>query len=56
MTPRWPMLLALGVILTMAGPPPPLAAGPTREEALTALADAGDAIAATASWPSERPG
>ena len=43
MTPCWPMLLALGVILTMAGPPPPLAAGPTREEALTALADAGDA-------------
>jgi tetratricopeptide (TPR) repeat protein len=42
-TPRWPMLLALGVILTMAGSPPPLAAGPTREEALTALADAGDA-------------
>ena len=43
MTPRWPMRLALGVILTMAGSPPPLAAGPTREEALTALADAGDA-------------
>ena len=43
MTPCWPMLLALGVILTMAGPPPPHAAGPTREEALTALADAGDA-------------
>jgi len=42
-TPRWPMRLALGVILTMAGSPPPLAAGPTREEALTALADAGDA-------------
>jgi len=38
----WPALLALGAILTMPGAPPPLAAGPTREEALTALADGGD--------------
>lgn len=43
MTRCWPVLLALGAILTtMPGAPPPLAAGPTREEALTALADAGD--------------
>jgi tetratricopeptide (TPR) repeat protein len=38
----WPVLLALGAILTMPGGPAPLAAGPTREEALTALADGGD--------------
>jgi tetratricopeptide (TPR) repeat protein len=38
----WPVLLALGAILTMPGVPAPLAAGPTREEALTALADGGD--------------
>jgi len=38
----WPVLLALGAILAMPGVPPPLAAGPTREEALTALADGGD--------------
>jgi len=38
----WLVLLALGAILTMPGVPPPLAAGPTREEALTALADGGD--------------
>ena len=42
MTRCWPVLLALGAILTMPGVPPPLAAGPTREEALTALADGGD--------------
>ena len=42
MTRSWPVLLALGAILTMPGMPPPLAAGPTREEALTALADGGD--------------
>ena len=42
MTRCWPALLALGAILTMPGMPPPLAAGPTREEALTALADGGD--------------
>ncbi len=42
MTRRWLVLLALGAILTMPGVPPPLAAGPTREEALTALADGGD--------------
>ena len=42
MTRGWPALLALGAILTMPGMPPPLAAGPTREEALTALADGGD--------------
>jgi len=41
-TRRWLVLLALGAILTMPGVPPPLAAGPTREEALTALADGGD--------------
>ena len=42
MTRCWLALLALGAILTMPGMPPPLAAGPTREEALTALADWGD--------------
>ena len=42
MTRCWPVLLALGAILTLPGVPPPLAAGPTREEALTALADGGD--------------
>ena len=42
MTRCWPALLALGAILTIPGAPPPLAAGPTREQALTALADAGD--------------
>ncbi len=42
MTRCWLVLLALGAILTMPGVPPPLAAGPTREEALTALADGGD--------------
>jgi len=41
-TRRWPVLLALGAILTLPGVPPPLAAGPTREEALTSLADGGD--------------
>jgi len=38
----WPVLLALGAIVTLLGVPTPLAAGPTREEALTALADGGD--------------
>ena len=42
MTRCWLVLLALGAILTMPGVPPPLATGPTREEALTALADGGD--------------
>ena len=42
MTRCWPVLLALGAIVTMPGVPPPLAAGPTREEALAALADGSD--------------
>ena len=42
MTLRWPALVVVVSILGAPAAKAPLAAGPTREEALTALADAGD--------------